>query len=243
MVHLIERDLARHLGRRLPIYGLSYGLAAVSGKGGMRLATDTETTAAHYIGEMRSVQPRGPYRLIGHSLGGQIAYEMAQQLARAGETVEFLGLIDTDAPGDQEKPRLLPLGQVCRNVLQTPPSRLLKFANDRLNETRLVRRAKIHLFPAQSSYRFRLQDLAATRYQPVHYDGRIDFFTATLTRPYIRREPPPPSVGEWRRLSHVVVHPIPGGHLDIVKDPLAAITASTIERAMDKAFWASSASN
>ena len=146
MVHMIERDLTRHLGRRHPVYGLSYGLAAVSRKDEIRLPRDIETTASHYIDEMRSVQPRGPYRLIGHSLGGQIAYEMALQLTRAGETVEFLGLIDTDPPGRVEKPRHLPLGQVYRNLLRTSPSRLLRLGHDRLNKSRFVRRIKIWAF-------------------------------------------------------------------------------------------------
>jgi hypothetical protein len=38
----------------------------------------------------------------------------------------------------------------------------------------------------------------------------------------------------WRKLAlgDLAVHPIPGGHLEVVKDPLAAVTASVIESAM-----------
>ena len=54
--------------------------------------------AAHYIGEVKAVQPRGPYRLLGTSFGGLVTYEMALQLQQSGEQVEFLGMVDTNPP-------------------------------------------------------------------------------------------------------------------------------------------------
>jgi thioesterase domain-containing protein len=54
-----------------------------------------EQAAALYLSEIRRVQPRGPYHLVGHSYGGRVVWEMAQVLARAGETVGLLALIDT----------------------------------------------------------------------------------------------------------------------------------------------------
>lgn len=55
--------------------------------------------AADYIGHMRRVQPTGPYAVGGYSFGGLVAYEIAQQLCRAGETVELVTLIDTHVHG------------------------------------------------------------------------------------------------------------------------------------------------
>ena len=57
-----------------------------------------EALATHYIEELRLVQPKGPYFLIGYSWGGLIAYEMAQQLTASGEVVELVGLVDTYLP-------------------------------------------------------------------------------------------------------------------------------------------------
>ncbi|HXA47675.1 MAG TPA: thioesterase domain-containing protein, partial [Burkholderiaceae bacterium] len=51
--------------------------------------------AAVYIQAIRHVQANGPYRVAGWSAGGTIAFEIARQLIKAGETIEFLGLIDT----------------------------------------------------------------------------------------------------------------------------------------------------
>jgi aspartate racemase len=58
-----------------------------------------DSLAAHFVREMRAVQARGPYFLGGSSYGGIVAFEMAQQLTRAGEEVGLLALFDTRAPG------------------------------------------------------------------------------------------------------------------------------------------------
>ncbi|HEU0116570.1 MAG TPA: thioesterase domain-containing protein, partial [Thermomicrobiales bacterium] len=50
--------------------------------------------AAQYIGELRSRQPDGPYVIVGACAGGNIAFEMAQQLHAAGAAVERLILMD-----------------------------------------------------------------------------------------------------------------------------------------------------
>ncbi|GHO57487.1 amino acid adenylation domain-containing protein [Ktedonobacter robiniae] len=55
--------------------------------------------AARYIKAMYAVQPTGPYHLGGWSLGGVIAFEMAQQLQQQGHTVRTLTLFDSYAPG------------------------------------------------------------------------------------------------------------------------------------------------
>ena len=136
MIDLIERDLARHLGRRYSVYGLTFGLAAAGSGQNAHRPQNIENFSTHYIGQMRSVQPRGPYRLIGHSLGGLIAYEMACELAEAGETVEFLGLLDCEAPDPARKPRRLPLARVGLNLARTPPKILLGRLNQQIQGVR-----------------------------------------------------------------------------------------------------------
>jgi thioesterase domain-containing protein len=61
--------------------------------------------AGRYLAAVREVQPEGPYRLGGWSMGGAVAYEMARQLAAGGEQVELLALIDA-AARDAEGPPL-----------------------------------------------------------------------------------------------------------------------------------------
>jgi thioesterase domain-containing protein len=59
---------------------------------------DIPTMAARYLQDVRTRQATGPYLLGGWSMGGLIAYEMAQQLAAAGETVGLVVMIDTPTP-------------------------------------------------------------------------------------------------------------------------------------------------
>ncbi|HYU36207.1 MAG TPA: alpha/beta fold hydrolase, partial [Thermoanaerobaculia bacterium] len=82
--------LARELEDR-PVWALqARGLSP-----GEEPRTSIEEMAAAYVEALCSVQAEGPYALLGWSLGGLIAYEMALQLAAAGERVEPLVLLDT----------------------------------------------------------------------------------------------------------------------------------------------------
>ena len=91
---LVYRDLARRLAPDQPVYGLQ-----PKGLDGSTPYTRIEDMAALYVGALRTVQPRGPYRVAGASFGGVVAFEIAQQLVAQGEHVSLLGLIDTPRPG------------------------------------------------------------------------------------------------------------------------------------------------
>lgn len=54
-----------------------------------------EAIAHDYLTRLRSVQPKGPYRLIGWSLGGLIAHAIAVALHALGEEVELLAMLDS----------------------------------------------------------------------------------------------------------------------------------------------------
>jgi amino acid adenylation domain-containing protein len=53
---------------------------------------------ADYSKEIVSTQPHGPYHLMGWSLGGTIAFDIAAMLESQGHTVGFLGLVDSTIP-------------------------------------------------------------------------------------------------------------------------------------------------
>ncbi|WP_367866609.1 non-ribosomal peptide synthase/polyketide synthase [Pedobacter sp. WC2423] len=52
--------------------------------------------ATRNIAWMKEVQPAGPYRFIGHSLGGIMIHEMTKQLEAAGEQVQTGIILDKD---------------------------------------------------------------------------------------------------------------------------------------------------
>ena len=59
--------------------------------------------AAEYVHLIRKVQADGPYKLIGWSVGGVLAFEVARQLVEAGHEVSLLAMIDTWAPGQRNR--------------------------------------------------------------------------------------------------------------------------------------------
>jgi amino acid adenylation domain-containing protein len=86
------RKIAEGLGRDQPFY-------AIDPHGGDGVVPGSiEAMAADYLPLVRSIRPRGPYRLGGFCAGGTVAYEIAQSLLRQGERVEHLVLINTAAP-------------------------------------------------------------------------------------------------------------------------------------------------
>lgn len=85
------KRLDAHLAPNQPIYALQ-----AAGLQDRRMdITTIEEVARTYLTALRSAQPEGPYYLGGFSSGGVVAYEMAQQLVRAGQDVAILLLFDS----------------------------------------------------------------------------------------------------------------------------------------------------
>ncbi|MEU4341113.1 amino acid adenylation domain-containing protein [Nocardia sp. NPDC023852] len=83
--------LVQHLDPDRPVHGLqSPALTDPT----VRFDT-LDQLAARYVREIRSVQPHGPYHLLGYSLGGTIAHAIAVQLRSDGDSVATLAMMDT----------------------------------------------------------------------------------------------------------------------------------------------------
>ncbi|MBO0932990.1 non-ribosomal peptide synthetase [Fibrella aquatilis] len=83
-------DLANAFGPSQPFYGLQT-LGTLPGETPQE---SVEAIAQQNVAWLRATQPQGPYRLMGHSFGTRVAFEMALQLESEGETVDFLAVID-----------------------------------------------------------------------------------------------------------------------------------------------------
>ncbi|KRA17573.1 non-ribosomal peptide synthetase [Lysobacter sp. Root604] len=97
--------LLRHLDPAMPVYGLqARGLRGMD-----RLPDSIDEIAADYLAQIRRIQPEGPYRLLGRSLGGLIGHAIAAQMSEQSERVELLAMIDSylftaGAPGQAREP-------------------------------------------------------------------------------------------------------------------------------------------
>ena len=79
-------NLANGLRGNWPVYGIE----ASGLEEGTEQDASIEQMAGRYLKVLKTVQPQGPYRLMGYCTGGVVAYEMAQQLKGQGESVSLL---------------------------------------------------------------------------------------------------------------------------------------------------------
>ena len=88
------RLLAQCLGEDQPFFGLQPpGL-----DGQAEPLTRIEALAAYFAGQIRAFRPGGPYVIAGYCAGGAVAFELAQQLSRAGGDVRLLALFGCPHP-------------------------------------------------------------------------------------------------------------------------------------------------
>lgn len=94
--------LARGLEGLRPVYGLQ----APGLDPGEQPLNSVEALAEHFVRALREQQPRGPYQLLGWSMGGLVAFEMARLLTDAGAAVPVVAVLDTQLPNGGELPGL-----------------------------------------------------------------------------------------------------------------------------------------
>jgi len=83
--------LAPHLPQDQPVYVLQDAALLM----GEDAPASIDALVDTYLEWIQSVQPTGPYHLIGWSMGGLIAHGLASRLRREGEPVALLALLDS----------------------------------------------------------------------------------------------------------------------------------------------------
>jgi amino acid adenylation domain-containing protein len=97
------QPLAKKLGSHARTFGVMHkGFADKDSS-----AQSWSEMIADYSAQIVEKQPHGPYRLMGWSLGGAIAMDVAAHLEHQGKDVTFLGLVDTTLP-EHDLPANLP---------------------------------------------------------------------------------------------------------------------------------------
>jgi thioesterase domain-containing protein len=221
----VFRPLAEALAQSRPVYGLqALGLDA-----GQAPQESIEAMAAHYIRELRTVQPHGPYLLSGWSLGGLTALEAARQLAAGGEAVDLVALLDTylsaaefeQRPPDQSAalrwlaPRLnlsvaelmhLPLDQQWERIAEQARS---AHGIDAPEIQRLAAVCQAHL-------------AAAGRYQPQPCPCAAVLFRAGVHLGVPSRR--------WQSLlPGLTIESVPGDHYSMLQPPQVAVLAERLD--------------
>jgi thioesterase domain-containing protein len=197
---LFYREFASLLGDDVPVYGLQ----ALGIDGRCEPHATIEEMAAHYINEIRAVQPQGPYRFGGHCYGGVIMFEISQQLHAQGEKVDLMVMIDGSAPplelSTSEK-----IVDACKALLKNPLGFALYIAltdiPTRFRWMNLAREREVaeRMLDPNDTVAIALHKVgnairaAYRRYEPKPYPGRITYLMNS-ERARLRTE-------KWHRLA------------------------------------------
>ncbi len=244
--------LRHHIPADQPLYGIQ---ADGLGTGRASLVSIPEM-AKHYIREMRTVQPHGPYFLGGFSAGGLVAYEMARQLHEAGERVPFLALFDSyvEAAGGywlksfySKRALRMSLLALRASWLSIKSEGLISVLGKKFQSMGVNIRIMVWLLLGKISGRSKSGEAihprflnpheAFTRairvYSPQRYPGPAISFHSTSLDPDI-----PDFTEGWARfitgkLEHQHVY---GGHEDIFREPHIARLADQLMQALESAY-------
>ena len=228
------RHLLTDLNSNRPVYGLQPPPL----NGAHRILRTIESMATSYIAEIRRVQPRGPYFLMGYSFGGWVVFEMARQLVQAGEHVNFLGMIDTILrwPPVPSRATRLRSGIQGLPAQQVPLYLLLRVWESLAFRIRTRKRvAALWLNAARVSFKLAMSDTqrsdyyerlcvrARHQYVPRPYSGHLTIFSSAGN-------------AEWQRLcweplvqGGLTVLEIPAGHLEMIRPPHSKLLAKKVD--------------
>lgn len=236
------RALAKNLGSGRPVFAFrSQGLET-----GETVLGSIEEMASHYLELLREAQPEGPYALGGASMGGMVAFEMAQQLIRQGEKVDLLAVMDTPCLDQMPVPEdgsvaLAAVFQGHAGIELDPTAlRAIPDPQDRLSyaleKAAKAAGGKSPLSSGQASrYAAVLEANAAAlyRYRPEEIPGRI-----VLLRAQERRtgDPPRPELA-WIRLARGGLDfvLVPGNHLTMHQSPHVEVAATCLRQHLESA--------
>jgi amino acid adenylation domain-containing protein len=212
---ILYHKLATYLGADQPVYAFE-----PRGVDGRALPhTSIEAMAQQHLHELRRVRPEGPYHLCGFSVGGLVAYEMAQQLHQMGDGVALLALLDTRLPRLSWPARWW---ERLKDDIRYWMRR--REALSYLRDDRVMPKAVRNSFPAK------VHERAARRYQPRSYPGAVHLFAASRSGELTT------NVEKWADLieGSLSVHEIPAEH-DLVKEPYVGEAAQQLAECMDGA--------
>jgi amino acid adenylation domain-containing protein len=235
---LIFRHLAAAIGNDQPVYGVQ-----PRGLDGSAPDATVEECAARGIRELRRIQPSGPYHLAGFSTGGVIAFEMARQFHRMGESIGSLSLIDA-FPGYPPKLSLMSrLSVHARHLASLPYRDWPPHVRERAHVAGIKLRGFLRRAPAEQRWteglrltphaaRVALTNIRALQtYEPKPYPGKAVLYRASIA-PRLRH------VGDdlgWKAICQagLQVVRVPGTHADCLTFPNITSLALAMRKQLD----------
>ena len=187
--------------------------------------------AARYVAEIRSIQPEGPFHLVGWSLGGVIAHCMATTLQESGAEVGSLVLMDALLDSKLENfydalvQAFAPMG-----VHLTADEAVDGLSTE--NAQRIADLVSANVGPITPEQVRRVFSMAVdspeqvNNHSPATFRGDLLFLAAEK-----EREDPNEVVDPWREAvdGTIVVRMIPSVHNDMVSEEAVAVIAPVLD--------------
>lgn len=229
------QKLAFYLGEDQPMFGLLP--RGLDGKD--PYFTRVEDMAKYYADAIQYTQPIGPYRLMGYSFGGLVAYEVARQLVDRGAQISFLGLLDSAEPQYLDRlQKALPRRQRYRahldHLAEAAALRGMEHLRD-LFATKIsaltfkIYRALGRAVPQDLGKFEYISLLAGTQYHPGPYSGTVTIFRSTIRE---ISEGTDRALGWGGLAAQAEVIDIPSNHFNLFKDPNVRVLAEKLKSAI-----------
>jgi len=233
-------ELARYLDADQPFYAFqAQGLDEERAP-----CTDVETMATRYVEELLEIQPDGPYLIGGYSMGGVVAFEMAQQLRARGKKASLLALFDSKPPvsevASREKLMIdfglelglsveqLKLSSDCLSNMQ--PEQQIRYVLEEAKSRRLLP-TDIGVQQILRLWRvFETNASAMRNYVPRIYPGEIALFKAMDNSANGSQD------YGWKAFagSGVDARQIPGDHFSLMREPHVRSLAQRLSECLSK---------
>ncbi|CAN2536619.1 Dimodular+nonribosomal+peptide+synthase [Methylocapsa aurea] len=137
-----------------------------------------EEVCDRHLATLREIQPHGPYRLLGYSLGGVVAQAIAARLSAEGEEIAFLGLLDTYPSEIQDWSK--PLDAVGEAEIEREKALFMDASQEAIDST--LAREKAEMFGhIMANYEESVRLLASAK--TPRYAGAATLFVALRTLP------------------------------------------------------------
>jgi thioesterase domain-containing protein len=231
--------LSRNLGEDQPVYALQKQVAEDPAI--FMTPEQYHDLAAEYVGELRKIQPHGPYHLTGFCQGGIIAFEMARQFHAAGEQVALLCMMDLwPEENTRRKWLFFPYFKIQRLlsiVRAQGASGLLTRLKGKLSGTVLQPLPSATTGEQATPSRSALALYwPGPDFRPPVFSGKITVFKVKRQEIYRTRDK---TLG-WgaRALGGVDVEVIPGEHETFLREPHVKVVAEKIRERMPKSVAA-----
>lgn len=222
------QGISHHLGKDQPFYAMDlFGIEE-----SLRLNGSVESLADHFLTLIRDIQPEGPYRIGGFSLGGIIAYEISRRLIQQNEEVELLSLIHSYGPHIWTSKRFR-IRKRLLNFKRRSFRRKVEYFTS-LAKKMLPKPAKEPSSPDTPKDLFlaiklavKMQERMLYHYTPDSIPVPMVLFCSEIPL----AEVPPDKACGWGGFSTHGIHRhvMPGNHFDIAKPPCDRLIAEQIQ--------------